>query len=402
MSKTIVLAGALDTKSADYRFVKDLIEARGHETVLVDFGILGDAAFSPTISNDEVARAGGSSIAGLRAARDKTEAMRVMTAGLQVVIRRLYDEGRLDGILAMAGSGGTAIATAAMRALPVGVPKLMVSTVAAGDVAPYVGTVDITMMPSVVDVSGLNRLSRRIYANAAGAICGMVEAEAPAVAADRPLIAASMFGNTTEAVNRAQATMERAGYEVLVFHATGTGGRTMESLISGGFITGVLDITTTELADHVCGGALSAGPERMMAAARAGVPAVLAPGCVDMANFWARTTVPDKYQSRNLYEWNPNVTLMRTNVDENRQMGEMIAAAANASSGPVAILLPLRGVSQLDSPGGQFWDPAADAACFDAIKANLKSGIPVHEIDCNINDPAFADKATELLQEMLG
>ena len=176
----------------------------------------------------------------------------------------------------------------------------------------------------------------------------------------------------------------------------------MESLISGGFIAGVLDITTTELADHVCGGALSAGPERMMAAARAGVPAVLAPGCVDMANFWARTTVPDKYQSRNLYEWNPNVTLMRTNVDENRQMGEMIAAAANASSGPVAILLPLRGVSQLDSPGGQFWDPAADAACFDAIKANLKSGIPVHEIDCNINDPAFADKATELLQEMLG
>lgn len=401
MAKTIVLAGALDTKSADYLFVKELIEARGHRTVIVDFGILGDPAFSPDISNDEVARAGGSSIAALRAAREKTEAMRVMTAGLQAVVQQLHETGRLDSILAMAGSGGTAIATAAMRALPVGVPKLMVSTVAAGDVAPYVGTVDITMMPSVVDVSGLNRLSRRIYANAAGAICGMVEAEAPTAAADRPLIAASMFGNTTAAVNRAQATLEQAGYEVLVFHATGTGGRTMESLVSGGFIAGVLDITTTEIADHVCGGMLSAGPERMLAAARAGVPALLAPGCVDMANFWGRATVPDKYQGRNLYEWNPNVTLMRTDIDENRQMGEMIAAAANASTGPVAILLPLQGVSQLDSPGGQFWDPAADAACYDAIKANLKPGIPVHEIDCNINDPAFADKATELLLAML-
>lgn len=402
MSKTIVLVGALDTKSADYLFVKELIEARGHKTVVVDFGILGDPAFSPDISNDEVARAGGSSIANLRTAKDKTEAMRVMTAGLQSVVQQLHAEGRLDGMLAMAGSGGTAIATAAMRALPIGVPKLMVSTVAAGDVAPYVGTVDITMMPSVVDVSGLNRFSRRIYANAAGAIVGMVEAKAPAATVDRPLIAASMFGNTTAAVNRAQGALEQAGYEVLVFHATGTGGHTMESLIGGGFISGVLDITTTELADHVCGGVLSAGPERMLAAARAGVPAMLAPGCVDMANFWSRATVPEKYQNRNLYEWNPNVTLMRTDVNENRQMGAMIAAAANASTGAVVILLPLQGVSQLDSPGGQFWDPEADSACYDAIKSNLKPGIPVYEIDCNINDRAFADKATELLLAMLG
>ena len=401
MSKTIVLAGALDTKGADYLFVKELIEARGHTTVVVDFSVLGDPPFAPDVSGDEVARAGGSSIAHLRATRDKTEAMRAMTDGLQAIVQQLYDAGRLDGILAMGGGGGTAIATAAMRGLPVGVPKLMVTTVASGDVAPYVGTADITMMPSVVDVSGLNRLSRRIYANAAGAIAGMVEAEAPAAAADRPLLAASMFGNTTAAVTRAQTTLEQAGYEVLVFHATGTGGRTMESLVAGGFIAGVLDITTTELADHVCGGVLSAGPERMLAAARCGVPAVLAPGCVDMVNFWGRATVPEKYQDRNLYEWNSNITLMRTTVDENRQMGEMIAAAANASTGPVAILLPLKGVSQLDSPGGQFWDPAADGACYDAIKVNLKPGIPVHEIDCNINDPQFADRATELLLAML-
>ena len=401
MSKTIVLAGALDTKGADYLFVKALIEARGHTALVVDYGVLGDPPFAPDVSNDEVAGAGGSSIAHLRAAQDKTEAMRAMTDGLRAVVQRLHDEGRLDGILAMGGGGGTAIATAAMRGLPVGVPKLMVTTVASGDVAPYVGTADITMMPSIVDVSGLNRLSRRIYANAAGAICGMVEAEAPPSGADRPLIAASMFGNTTAAVTRAQAILEEAGYEVLVFHATGTGGRTMEALIAGGFIAGVLDITTTELADHVCGGVLSAGPERMLAAARAGVPAVLAPGCVDMVNFWGRATVPEKYESRNLYEWNSNITLMRTTEEENRLIGELIAAAANTSTGPVAILLPLQGVSQLDSPGGQFWDPAADGACYDAIRANLKPGIPIHDIDCNINDPEFADKATELLLEML-
>ena len=401
MSKTIVLAGALDTKGADYLFVKALIEARGHMALVVDYGVLGDPPFAPDVSNDEVAGAGGSSIAHLRAAQDKTEAMRAMTDGLRAVVQRLHDEGRLDGILAMGGGGGTAIATAAMRGLPVGVPKLMVTTVASGDVAPYVGTADITMMPSIVDVSGLNRLSRRIYANAAGAICGMVEAEAPPSGADRSLIAASMFGNTTAAVTRAQAILEEAGYEVLVFHATGTGGRTMEALIAGGFIAGVLDITTTELADHVCGGVLSAGPERMLAAARAGVPAVLAPGCVDMVNFWGRATVPEKYESRNLYEWNSNITLMRTTEEENRLIGDLIAAAANTSTGPVAILLPLQGVSQLDSPGGQFWDPAADGACYDAIRANLKPGIPIHDIDCNINDPEFADKATELLLEML-
>lgn len=401
MAKTIVLTGALDTKGADYRFVQGLIEARGHRTLVVDFGVMGDAPFPPDVTSHEVAQAGGSSLARLRAAQDKTEAMRAMTTGLQAVVRRLFDEGRLDGVLAMAGSGGTAIASAAMRALPVGIPKLMVSTVAAGDVTPYVGTVDLTMMPSVVDVSGLNRLSRRIYANAAGAICGMVEAETPAVAADRPLIAASMFGNTTAAVNRAQAALEQHGYEVLVFHATGTGGRTMESLIEARFIVGVLDLTTTELADYVCGGVLSAGPERMLGAARAGVPAVLAPGCVDMANFWGRAAVPERYQARNLYEWNPNVTLMRTNVEENRQIGALIAAAANASTGPLAILLPLQGVSQLDSPGGQFWDPAADGACYAAIKGALKPGIPVVEMDCNINDPQFADRAAELLLEML-
>ena len=253
----------------------------------------------------------------------------------------------------------------------------------------------------MVDVAGLNSISRRIYSNAAHAIAGMVDAVLTEETEEKPLVTASMFGNTTPCVTHARGLLENAGYEVLVFHATGTGGQTMEGLIADGYITANLDLTTTEIADHVCGGVLSAGPDRMLAAARRGVPTVLAPGCVDMANFWGRGTVPDKYAGRQLYEWNPNVTLMRTNVEENAAMGRMIAAAANASTGPVAVLIPGKGVSQLDSPGGDFWDPEADAACFEALKAGLKPGIPLVEMDHNINDPQFAQKAVELLLDMI-
>jgi len=327
--------------------------------------------------------------------------MEVMSKGLAVVVRKLYDEGKLDGIISMGGSGNTSIATTGMRTLPVGVPKVMVSTLGGGDVSSYTGTKDITFMPSIVDVAGINSISRIIYANAAGAIAGMVKVEAPTPAEEKPLITASMFGNTTTCVNQAREKLEEEGYEVLVFHATGTGGRTMESLITDGYIEGSLDITTTELADEVCGGVFSAGPERCLAASKAGIPAVIVPGCVDMANFWGIETVPDKYKDRNLYKWNPNVTLLRTNVEENIKMGEMIAAAANASTAPVAIVIPLKGVSMLDSEGDRFWDPEADKACFDAIKKNLKPGIPVIEMNNNINDPEFSDKCTELLLNML-
>ncbi len=401
MSKSVVLVGALDTKGVEFRFVQDLILQRGLETIVVDFGVMGDPPFVPDVTADEVARAGDSTLAELRAKADKTFAMRTMSAGLAKVVVDLHTAGRLGGILGMGGGGGTSIATAAMRSLPTGVPKLMVSTVVSGDVAPYVGSRDITMMPSVVDVAGLNSISRRIYSNAAAALVGMVRQEPPAVVEEKSLITASMFGNTTPCINHAREILESKNYEVLVFHATGTGGRTMEELIADGYITANLDLTTTELADEVCGGVLSAGPDRLMASARAGIPTVLAPGCVDMANFGARTAMPQEYQSRLLYEWNPNVTLMRTNVDENRAIGEMIARAANVSIGPVAILIPLRGVSQLDSPGGAFWDPEADEACFKAIKENLKQGIRFIEMDNNINDPAFAEKAVDLLLAML-
>jgi uncharacterized protein (UPF0261 family) len=401
MPKPVVIVGALDTKGEEFRFVRDLVAARGLETILVDFGVLADPPFKPDVTADEVARAGGSSIAQLRAGKDKALAMETMASGLARVVRDLYEAGRLGGILSMAGSGGTSIATRAMRGLPFGVPKVMASTVAGGDVSAYVGTTDLTMIPTVVDVAGFNSISRQIYANAAGAIAGMVSQELPPAAETKPLVTASMFGNTTACVSRAQKALEAQGYEVLVFHATGTGGKTMEAIIDSGLVAASLDITTTELADYVCGGVMSAGPERMLAAARAGIPTLLVPGCVDMCNFWGIETVPQEYRGRNLYQWNPNVTLMRTTVDENIRMGQMIADAANASAGPVVVLLPLKGVSQLDSPGGLYWDPEADAACFNAIKAGLKPGIPVIEMDCNINDPEFADKAAELLLGMM-
>jgi len=401
MAKTVVIVGALDTKGEDFRYVKELIEGQGVATLVVDFGVMGAPAFAPDVTREEVVAAAGGDLARITSGDHKDEAMETMAAGLAAVVSKLHAEGKLDGIMGMGGSGGTSIATTAMRVLPVGVPKLMVSTMGGGDVSAFAGTKDITFMPSIVDVAGFNRLSRAIYANAAGAIAGMVKIEAPAGGSDKPLVVASMFGNTTTAVDHAKGIVEAKGYEVLVFHATGSGGRTMEGLIADGFITASLDMTTTELADEICGGMLSAGPERCLAASRAGIPAVLVPGCVDMANFGGMETVPEKYHDRTLYKWNPNITLLRTNVEENRWMGEKIAAAANAATAPVAVLLPLKGVSMLDSEGHEFWDPEADSACFDAIRSGLKPGIPLIEVDANINDPEFSGKVAETLLEML-
>ena len=402
MAKTVVIVGALDTKGEDFRYVKELIEAEGLATLVVDFGVMGPPAFAPDVSREEIASAGGGDLTRLASGNHKDEAMQAMANGLAAVVARLHAEGLLDGIIGMGGSGGTSIATTAMRVLPVGVPKLMVSTMGGGDVSAFAGTKDITFMPSIVDVAGFNRLSRRIYANAAGAIAGMVQMEAPAAtAAEKPLVVASMFGNTTPAVNHAREILEARGYEVLVFHATGTGGRTLESLVADGFAAASLDITTTELADEVCGGILSAGPERCLAASRAGIPAVLVPGCVDMANFASLESVPERYRLRTFYQWNPNTTLMRTNAEENRRIGGMIAAAANAATAPVAVLAPLGGVSMLDAKGGEFWNPEADVACFDAIRSGLRPGIPFVEVDANINDEAFSGRVAETLLGML-
>lgn len=400
MGKTVVIVAALDTKAEEAKLIRDIVAARGHTPHVVDVGVLGEPGIPADTTRQEVAAAGGDRLEDLVASADKARAMEVMPHGAAAVAAKLHAAGMLDGIVGLGGSAGTAIATAAMRALPVGVPKLVVSTVAAGDTRPYVGTKDVAMLYSVVDVAGINGISARILANAAGAIAGMVEVEPPQVA-KRPLLAASMFGNTTPCVDRARGALERAGYEVLVFHATGSGGQTMEGLIADGFIDGVLDVTTTEWADELVGGVFSAGPARLDAAAKAGVPQVIAPGCLDMVNFGAPDTVPAKYLDRRLYRWNPNVTLMRTTPEENAELGRILAQKANASTGPVAVLLPLRGVSQLDSEGGAFWWPEADRALYDAIKRHVREGIPIVELDCNINDPEFADRAASVLLEMV-
>ncbi len=398
--KTVLLIGTLDTKGAAYAFVRDLIQARGVETLVMDLGIAGEPAFKADIAAEEVATRGGSSLRSIRKRGDRGEAVEVMLAGAQALTREAFAAGRFHGVLGLGGGGGTAMITAAMRELPVGVPKVMVSTMASGNTAPYVDVKDITMMYSVVDISGLNPVSRRILANAAGAIVGMVEQDLKP-STDRPLIAATMFGVTTPCVTEARVRLESAGYEVLVFHATGSGGRAMEGLIDDGWFAGVLDVTTTEWADEVVGGVLTAGPDRLAAAGRKGVPQVVSVGALDMVNFGAPESMPAQFRERRLYRHNPSVTLMRTTPDESREIGSRIAAQLNRATGPVVVLLPMRGVSMIDREGQPFHDPAADAALFGALREGLRKGIRVRELDAHVNDPEFAHALADELLALL-
>jgi len=401
MKKTIAILGALDTKGQEFSYLKDEIENRGLDTFVINVGVMGEAPFVPDVSAEEVARAGGSELSSLVERADRSEAMAAMTRGVAKVVSQNYATGKFDGIISMGGGGGTAMGTSAMRALPIGVPKLMVSTVASGDTSQYVGTSDIIMAPSIVDVAGLNRISRTVFSNAAGAICGMVSGDVEEVIDEKPLIAATMFGNTTKAVEHARKIMEENGYEVLVFHATGTGGRTMETLIESGFFAGVLDITTTEWADEVCGGVLSAGSERLDAAGKASIPQVVTPACIDMANFWGKDTVPEKYDDRLFYPWNPNVTLMRTNPQENRQMGEIFAEKLNAATGPVKVFIPMGGFSELDFPDELFWWPEANQAFVEGLQSKLNPDIPVVISEKDVNDPEFSGAVAQTLLDML-
>lgn len=400
MQRIIGIIGAMDTKGTEFAFLKNEIERRGFGVHVFDTGVMGEPGVQPDVTRECIAAEGGMAIEQLIALNDRGKAMGVMAAGAAKVVSQAASHGEIHGLIGMGGTAGTAVASSAMRALPIGFPKLIVSTVAAGNTREYVGTKDIVMLPAVVDVSGINRISREIFTRAAGAICGMTGSDV-VPASDRKMIAASMFGNTTACVERAKARLETDNLEVLVFHCTGVGGQTMESLADAGLLGGILDITTTEWADEIAGGVFAAGAERGDAAAKLGIPQVIVPGCVDMVNFHARATVPERYAGRKLYEWNPNITLMRTTPEENAQIGRILAEKANASSGPAAFLLPLRGVSILDSPGQPFWDPAADHACFDAIRRHVNDNVPVYEMDVNINDPVFADRAADLLMEMM-
>lgn len=401
---SVVLLGTFDTKADEYAFVRDRLTAAGVSVLLVDTGVLGSPGLEADVGRDEVAVAAEADLGTLRAEADRGAAVTAMARGAAAVLTRLYDEGRCDGALALGGTGGTSIAAQAFRGLPLGVPKVIVSTAASGNTEAYVAESDLVLMPSVVDVAGVNRISARILANAAAAMAGMVSAPPVDTGPAKPLLAASMFGVTTPCVDAARAALTERGYEVLVFHMTGVGGRTLESLAAQGLLSGVLDVTTTELADELVGGVFSAGPGRLT---KTGIPRVVSVGALDMVNFGPRETVPAEFEGRNLFVHNPSVTLMRTTAEECAELGARLAARVAAGTGPAAVFLPLRGISVISVEGGPFHDPAADAALFDAVRAGLTgSAVELVELDLAINDPAFAaamaDRLDDYLREAAG
>ncbi|MDU6983591.1 MAG: Tm-1-like ATP-binding domain-containing protein [Terrisporobacter othiniensis] len=399
--KTIAIAGTFDTKGKEYLYVKELIESLGLSTLTIHTGVF-ESTFEPDVSNEEVAQAVGWNINDIVSKKDRALATEVLSKGMEKLVPKLYEQGKFDGIISFGGSGGTSLVTPAMRALPIGVPKLMVSTVASGNTSQYVGTSDIVMMPSIVDVAGLNSISTKIFTNAVFAIVGMVKFENKKVLDKKPLVAATMFGVTTPCVTAAKEYMEERGYEVLVFHATGVGGRTMESLIEGGFIEGVLDLTTTEWADEIIGGVLNAGPNRLEAAAKHNIPQVVSVGALDMCNFGPYDTVPEKFLGRNLYKHNPTVTLMRTTVEENELIGKKIAEKLNMSKGKTILMLPLQGVSGIDVKGQPFYGEAEDKKLFDTLKElTNKDVVTIQEMNCNINDIEFAQRAAQNLIDLM-
>ena len=399
--KTIAIAGTFDTKGAEYLYVKELIESLGLNTSTIHTGVF-EATFKPDVSNNEVAQAAGYNIEDIAKKKDRALATEVLSKGMENLLPKLFEEGKFDGIISLGGSGGTSLVTPAMRALPIGVPKLMVSTVASGNTSQYVGTSDIIMMPSIVDVAGLNSISTKIFTNAVFAIAGMVKFENKKVLDKKPLIAATMFGVTTPCVTAAKEILEDRGYEVLIFHATGVGGKTMEYLIENGFIEGVLDLTTTEWADEIIGGVLNAGPNRLEAAAKHNIPQVVSVGALDMCNFGPYNTVPNEFSNRNLYKHNPTVTLMRTTVEENELIGKKISEKLNMSEGNTVLILPLKGVSAIDVKGQPFYGEEEDKKLFDTLKTYTNSDvIEIVEMDCNINDIEFARKAAQELINLM-
>lgn len=399
--KTVALIGTFDTKGEEFAYVKARFEDLGIDTLTIHCGVF-DPQTMPDVPNTEVAAAVDIEMSTVAEKKDRAFATETMTRGIEKLLPSLYANGRFDGVFSMGGSGGTTIATAGMRALPIGVPKVMVSTMASGDTSPYIGASDIAMFPSIVDVAGINSFSATIFNNAVAAMVGMLEHEAPEHKDSKPLVAATMFGVTTPAVQKAQKYLEDNGYEVLVFHATGTGGKCMEALVNGGFIKGVLDLTTTEWCDEVVGGVLAAGPDRCKAAAVNGVPTVISTGALDMVNFGPWDTVPEQFASRNLYKHNPTVTLMRTTVEENREIAKRIAANVNLATGPTVMMLPMRGVSMIDAEGQPFWGPDEDAALFATLEENLDPDrVTIEKVDAHINDDEFAVGAAKHLIELM-
>lgn len=399
--KTIALIGTFDSKGEEYQYVQQLLESMGNNVFTINTGVF-KSAFEPDVDVAVIAEMVGENINDIRKKNDRAFATEILSRGVEKLLPTLFKEGKFDAVLSFGGTGGTSLVTPGMRQLPIGVPKVMVSTVASGDTSTYVGTSDILMMPSIVDVSGLNKISKVIFQNAASAVSGMVNAHFEKEEDHRPLVAASMFGVTTPAVDYARKYLEREGYEVLVFHATGVGGKTMEKLIREGYFAGVLDLTTTELADELVGGILSAGPNRVEAASEKGVPQIISLGALDMVNFGAYETVPQKFSARNFYRHNPTVTLMRTTESENEQLGKILANKLSKAHEKTILMIPSAGVSLIDSPENPFYGPEEDALLFKNIKNQLNnSSVKVIERENNINDQEFAEESAKLLLQLM-
>ena len=400
--KSIVMIGCFDTKGEDFAYLYESLKSQGAEVIAINTGVMEtDVDFPIDFGSDAVAEQSRTSLADIRSSNDRGKAVELMGRGAANILAGLVAQDRIKGVIGMGGGGGTYIILEAMQAVPLGIPKLCLSTVVAKDLSRQLGVKDITMMSSVVDVAGLNRISRLLIRQASAAIFGMAQVEEDTSATDKKNIAISMFGNTTKCVDKCSELLKAKGYEVMAFHATGVGGATMESLIREGIFDAVLDVTTTELADELCGGILSAGPARLTAASEMGIPQIVVPGCMDMVNFAQMDTLPEKYKSRKLYSWAPDVTLMRTDISENRILGEQLVEKLKAAKVPVEILIPLKGISQIDKEGDIFYDPEANSTLFDSIRENAKDHITVVEMDAHINDEAFATTLVEHLLKII-
>jgi uncharacterized protein (UPF0261 family) len=405
---TVVVLGTLDTKGPEHAFVRDRLRDAGVDTILVDLGILDRPTVEPDVPAHDVALAAGTTVEALReagmAAGHRAIALEAMAEGASALVAGWRAEGRCDGVIGLGGSGGSAIVSAVLRSLPIGVPKLLVSTMTSGDMRPYVGTSDLTLVHPVTDISGLNRMSRRILENAANAMAGMVLRLPQHPEAEAPLVAVTMMGVTTPGAQAVQLRLEEAGFETIVFHANGAGGMALEELIGSGAIDAVVDLTTNELTSELYGGILSAGPRRLTTAGRRGLPQVVAPGALEVVNFGPRSQVPERFAGadRSVVIHSASVTSVRSTVAEAVEIGTRFAERVNEATGPTAVVLPLGGCSRFEEPGGPFVDPAALDALFGAIRRGLRPDIRCEDVDANINEGAFADAATRVFLELWG
>jgi len=400
MGKTVAIAGTLDTKGEEVHLLRSLILKRGHGVIIADTGILGNPYLQADITRDEIAVAGGSNIGTLGKKGDEAFAQQIMAAGLKKIIHPLVESGRIQGFLAIGGGQGSTIVAPALKSLPLGFPKLLISTkVTQAGLRPYIGPKDVMIMPPVADLAGINRLTRQILTNAAGAMSGMVEIDVPE-GRNRPLVVMSMNGTVTDCGLAVKGMLEAKGYAVLVFHTIGTGGEALEEYVKSEKVIGVIELAVNEITNESMGGLASAGPDRLTAAGIRGIPQVVVPGSADFINFLGPETVPTRYRRRNIYSHNPQATLIRTNLRDNISLGRLIADKLNLSKGPVAVLWPRKGLSTLDHRGKPFWNPEADMALLKTLRRQLSDRIPLMESDQYVNDPDFAQAVFQAFESI--